>query len=57
MLRDNTKRTRPISFNVSPAEGELIERAAASEGLATASYVRRANPGEGQLCISCADAL
>jgi hypothetical protein len=38
---DDEKRNRPVSFNVTPHQHEQIERAAASEGLATASYVRR----------------
>jgi uncharacterized protein (DUF1778 family) len=41
MSDDSERRTKPISFNVTPVQNEQIERAAASEGLATASYVRR----------------
>jgi hypothetical protein len=42
MSDDSEKRSKPISFNVMPVQNEQIERAAAvSEGLATASYVRR----------------
>ena len=32
---------KAVTFRASPVEIEQIERAAASEGLATASYVRR----------------
>jgi uncharacterized protein (DUF1778 family) len=38
---DDERRSKPISFNVTPSQNELIERAASAEGLATASYVRR----------------
>ncbi len=41
MSDDSEKRSKPISFNVMPVQNEQIKRAAASEGLATASYVRR----------------
>jgi len=41
MSADNDRRTKPISFMVTLAQNEQIERAAQSEGLATASYVRR----------------
>jgi uncharacterized protein (DUF1778 family) len=40
-MSDEERRTKPISFMVTLAQNEAIERAAASEGLATASYVRR----------------
>ena len=41
MSDDLERRTKPISFMVTQSQNEQIERAAASEGLATASYVRR----------------
>jgi uncharacterized protein (DUF1778 family) len=41
MMADDERRTKPISFTVTPTQNELIERAAASEGLAIASFVRR----------------
>jgi hypothetical protein len=41
MSDDSEKRSKPISFNVMSVQNEQIERAAVSEGLATASYVRR----------------
>jgi hypothetical protein len=45
MSDDLERRTRPISFMVTTKQLEKVEHAAAaSEGLATASYVRRGQP-------------
>jgi uncharacterized protein (DUF1778 family) len=41
MMVDDERRTRPVSFTVTPAQSEAIERAAAAEALSVASFVRR----------------
>jgi hypothetical protein len=40
-MSDGERRNKAITFAVSPGEVAQIEAAAASEGLAMASYVRR----------------